>query len=175
MPPCFAQPPQDDATQRWIFTVDLENATPLLRQAYDYWNAQRGSRPMPARADLDPADMRRLLPNIILMDVLHDAKPGWPLDFRYRLIGTRADAMMNARYTGKCMSDLEHQQPGSRIWNSLSRVATGKQPQINRVPYVGPHKEFMSVVDMVMPLSSDGGTTIDMLFCILDFIPREPL
>lgn len=154
--------------------MDFHDATPLLRQAYDYWDARRGSRPMPARADLDPAEIIRLLPNIILMDVLHDTKPGWPLDFRYRLIGTRADAMMNGRYTGKCMSDLAHQQPGSRIWNSLERVATSRQPQVNRVPYVGQHKEFVSVVDMVMPLSDDGGITVNMLFCILDFIPRAP-
>jgi len=40
------------------------------------------------------------------------------------------------------------------------------------VPYVGPHKDFISVVDMVMPLSSDGAT-VDMLFCIIDFVPRE--
>uniref|UniRef100_UPI003137A719 PAS domain-containing protein n=1 Tax=Ferrovibrio terrae TaxID=2594003 RepID=UPI003137A719 len=82
--------------------LDLNSATPLLRQGYDSWLAKCGDRPMPARADLDPAEITPLLPNLILRDVLRDTKPGWPLDFRYRLIGTRVDAMMNGRYTGLC-------------------------------------------------------------------------
>jgi hypothetical protein len=152
--------------------LELDSATPRLRQAYGYWDAKRGARSMPSRADLEPAEIKPLLPYLILMDVLRDAKPAWPIDFRYRLIGTVTDAMMNARYTGICMSDLPHQQPGSRIWQSLERVTTTHAPHINRVPYVGPHKDFMSVVDLVMPLSDDD-TQVTMLFCIVDFVPRE--
>jgi hypothetical protein len=152
--------------------LDLDSATPRLRLAFDYWNAKRGSRAMPSRADIEPAEIKPLLPYTILMDVLREDRPGWPLDFRYRLIGTVTDAMMNARYTGRCMSDLPHQQPGSRLWQSLERVTDTRLPQLNRVPYVGPHKDFMSVVDLVMPLSSDGDN-INMLFCVVDFLPRE--
>lgn len=150
---------------------DLNAATPLLRQAYAYWDSKCAGRDMPARRDLDPAEMMPLLPYLVLMDVQRHAKPGWALDFRYRLIGTHADLMMNGRYTGKSMSDLPHQQPGSRIWQSLETVTLARTPRVNRVPYVGPHKDFISVVDMVMPLSSDG-KTVDMLFCIIDFVPR---
>ncbi len=152
--------------------LDLESATPRLRQAFAYWSAKCGARPMPGRADLDPAEIKPLLPYLVLMDVLRDAKPGWPLDFRYRLIGTVTDAMMSARYTRKCMSDLPHQQPDSRLWQSLAYVTETRRPKLNRVPYVGPHKDFMSVVDLVMPLSADG-ETVNMLFCIVDFVPRE--
>lgn len=152
--------------------LDLDSATPRLRLAFDYWTAKCGSRPMPSRVDLEPAEMKPLLPYLVLMDVLRDARPGWPLDFRYRLIGTVTDAMMNARYTGKCMSELPHQQPGSRLWQSLASVTETRRPQINHVPYVGPHKDFMAVVDLVMPLSPDA-ETVNMLFCIVDFVPRE--
>lgn len=155
-----------------MIALDLDSATPRLRLAFDYWAAKRGSRPMPSRADLEPAEMKPLLPYVVLMDVLRDPRPDWPFDFRYRLIGTVTDAMMNARYTGKWMSELPHQQPGGRLWQSLSHVTTTGQPQINRVPYVGPHKDFMSVVDLVMPLSADGAH-VNMLFCIVDFVPRE--
>ncbi|MEK9970708.1 MAG: PAS domain-containing protein [Ferrovibrio sp.] len=152
--------------------LDMDSATPRLRQAFDYWDGKRAGRPMPARADLDPAEIKPLLPYVVLLDVLRDAEPGWPLDFRYRLLGTVTDGMMNARYTGLCMSELAHQQPGSRIWQSLDRVTTTRAPHMNRVPYVGPHKDFMSVVDLVMPLSNDGAQ-VTMLFCIVDFVPRE--
>jgi hypothetical protein len=148
-----------------------DEATPLLRQAHAYWDGRRRGRRMPARADIDPLDILPLLPHVILMDVLRDAKPGWPLDFRYRLLGTRVDAMMNARYTGLCLSDLPHQRPPGRLWDSLATVTAAQEPRINRVPYVGPHKDYLSVVDMVMPLSADGAQ-VDMLFCIVDFVPR---
>jgi hypothetical protein len=152
--------------------LDLDSATPRLRLAFEYWAAKCGGRPMPSRADLEPAEIKSLLPYVILMDVLRNARPDWPLDFRYRLIGTVTDAMMNARYTWKCMSELPHQQPDSRIWQNLAHVTTTGQPHISRVPYVGPHKDFMSVVDLVMPLSADGAS-VNMLFCIVDFVPRE--
>src|SRR3546814_16793470 len=70
-------------------------------------------------------------------DLLRDAKPGWPLDFRYRVLGTFADEHMLARYTGTCMSDLPHQQPGSRIWQSLEDVTQQQVPRVNREHYSG--------------------------------------
>src|SRR3546814_13336612 len=107
---------------------------------------------MPSRADIDPAAITPLLPNLILMDVLRDAKPGWPLDFRYRVLGTFADEHMLARYTGTCMSDLPHQQPGSRIWQSLEAVTTQQVPRVNRVPYIGPPTAFLSVAAILIRL-----------------------
>lgn len=127
---------------------------------------------MPSRGDLEPAQIKSLLPNVILMDVMRDVRPGWPLDFRYRLIGTELETWTHGRYTGMHMSDLPHQRPPSKIWRSLLAVTEARRPQFNRVPYVGPHKDFMSVVDVVMPLSNDG-ETVDMLFCAIDFVPRE--
>ncbi len=149
-----------------------DGATALLLRGFDYWDTQRGSRPMPARADIDPAAITALLPHVVLMDVLRTADPDWPLDFRYRLIGTQVDAMMNGRYTGLRMSQLPHQRPPARIWTSLQQVSEGGRPTVNRVPYVGPHKDYLSVVDIVMPLSSDGAA-VDMLFCMVDFVLRD--
>jgi hypothetical protein len=147
-------------------------ATSVLLQGYDYWETKRGARAMPARADLDPIEMKSILPNVVLMDVLRDHKPGWPLDFRYRLMGSTVDAHMSRRFTGLCMSELPQQQPGSEMWQNFSAVTTEAQPRFNRVPYVGPHRDFLSVIDLVMPLSNDG-RTVNMLISIVDFIPRE--
>jgi hypothetical protein len=48
---------------------------------YSYWLSKRGSRRMPARSDLDPADIIPLLPHLIIAERVGD-------QFRYRLIGT---------------------------------------------------------------------------------------
>lgn len=99
----------------------VDSATPLLRSVHAYWDGKRRGRRMPARADLDPAEIKLLLPHLVLMDVLRDASPDWPLDFRYRLIGTHVDANMNGRYTGLRMSTLPHQRPPGRLWKALRR------------------------------------------------------
>lgn len=149
----------------------VKQATPVLLKGFDYWAAKRGERLMPARADIDPLEIVSILPHVVLIDVLRDARPGWPLDFRYRVMGTTVDAHMSRRFTGVKMSDVPHQQPDSQLFRNFAHVVKTREPQFNRVPYVGPHKDFLSVVDLVMPLSIDG-ETVDMLMSIVDFIPK---
>src|ERR1044072_4742557 len=59
---------------------------PGLAQAYAYWDSKRRGRRMPARADLDPTEMPRLLPHLALLDIERS-----PLRFRYRLVGSHID------------------------------------------------------------------------------------
>jgi hypothetical protein len=51
-----------------------------VRAMYDYWLAKRGGRAMPARADLEPVEIKKLLPMLVLVDVTADARR-----FVYRL------------------------------------------------------------------------------------------
>lgn len=139
----------------------------INRQALDYWIKIRGTRPMPSRADLDPLDIRKLLPNVLLIDVAHN-----PLDFRYRLIGTKIVSQLNNDHTGKWMSEIPHQKPPSKIWSSCETVVTEKIPMTTEVPYEGRNKDFSVSEDIVMPLSGDG-VTVNMLFVVVDFFSRS--
>jgi hypothetical protein len=154
-------------------TMAARHATPTLLRGYEYWDAKRHGRPMPARADIDPMEIPRLLPHVVLMDVLRDARPGWPLDFRYRLLDTLVDSHMSRRLTGICMSDLPYQQPDSQMWRNFDWVVRERQPRINRVPYVGPHRDFLTVVDLILPLSEDGAQ-VTMLMSVVDFVSKQP-
>jgi hypothetical protein len=147
-------------------------ATPALLWGYDYWESKRGGRAMPSRADLDPIEMKAFLPHIVLTDVLHNSAPDLPLDFRYRLMGTAVDAHMSRRFTGLRLSELPAQRPGSQMWLNFSEVVEQRQPRFHRVPYVGPHKDFLSLIDLVLPLSDDD-RSVSMLMSLVDFIPRE--
>lgn len=150
--------------------LGLDHATALLRNGYEYWNAKRGDRPMPARRDIDPAEITALLPHVVLIDVLRDSDFG-PLDFRYRLMGTAIEGHLEGRYTGHRMSEIPHQQPPGRLWSNFETVVKTREPLITRVPYIGPHKDFLAAQDLITPLSSDG-SNVDMLFNLVDFIPR---
>jgi hypothetical protein len=55
---------------------------PVSKAAYDYWNALRNGRPLPRRRDVDPAQMRAVLPHIMLIERLRTE------EFIFRLAGT---------------------------------------------------------------------------------------
>jgi hypothetical protein len=56
----------------------------MVHSMLQWWLARSGSD-IPDRDDLDPADLKPLLPNILISDVEHD-----PFRIRHRLVGTRA-------------------------------------------------------------------------------------
>jgi len=71
-----------------------------VQAMYDYWLAKRGSRTMPARADLEPAEIKKLLPMMVLVDVTADARR-----FVYRLVGTQEAAERGSDPTGKTVAE----------------------------------------------------------------------
>ncbi len=151
--------------------IPQDNPAPLLalrspvnQFGYDYWKQKRGERRMPTRRDIDPAEITKILPHVLLLDVQQD-----PLDFRYRLIGTKMDEHMSRRYTGMWMSEIAHQRPPSRIWANCRQVAQSGLPLSGDTPYVGKNKEFLTTEDLIMPLSDDDAT-VDMLFVTVGFV-----
>lgn len=136
----------------------------LVATAAAYWTRKRRGHLLPARGDLDPGEMVAFLPHVILLDVLRD-----PLDFRYRLVGTTVEDHMLRPYTGLRVRELDHQRPPSRVWTKFETTITARRPVATRLPYVGPHREFVRVEDIVMPLAADG-IAVDMLFIVIDFI-----
>lgn len=138
--------------------------SPINQRGFDYWNQKRGSKALPARDDIDPSEILKILPHVFLLDVRPE-----PLDFRYRLIGNKMDEHMTGSYTGLWMSEIPHQKAPSRIWASCRQVVEQKQPLSSDTPYVGKHKEFLTTEDLIMPLSDDG-EQVNMLFVTVGFV-----
>ena len=55
---------------------------PIIAKIFRYWDGKRGGRRMPSRAAIDPVELRRLVPNTMLIDVV---EPGDR--YRIRLVG----------------------------------------------------------------------------------------
>jgi hypothetical protein len=60
----------------------MARALPATLGFYEYWDAKRGSRRMPARGDIDPIEMKRWLAGMQMIDVFHN-----PRRLVYRLVG----------------------------------------------------------------------------------------
>ena len=145
--------------------MDEVTSRSLLQSAYDYWNQKRGDRPMPARRDLDPVDIPRLLPFIILVDVLSCD----PLDLRYRLIGTAVRDRIRIDLTHQRLQDIPGQGAGSVVWETRARCVETCAPVYDeQTPYVGPSEYVRRVRQVHLPLSSDG-RKVDMILTVVDF------
>ena len=72
----------------------------VLAFVRDYWQAKRGSRTMPGRNDISPAQLKLQLPQILLVDVVDDGR-----DFRYRLVGSRLRDFFHSEPSGQLMSE----------------------------------------------------------------------
>lgn len=134
---------------------DRPAAAAILR-LFGYWQAQRGQRFAPRRADIDPAAIVPLLPDIVLYDVIDGGR-----DFRFRLIGTRIVEGLGRDSTGCLVSERYAAQPTmrQRMLDRLQRVAILQQPVFGRgrihwLPDRA-HKRFEHVE---LPLSNDGAT-----------------
>ncbi len=141
--------------------------TQILADGFAYWKSKSAGGRLPSRADIRPSQIPRLLPNIILLDVVR----GPELDFRYRLIGTRVVEHLPSDYTGLCFSEIDHQRPPSQIWENCRKVAETREPFFARTPYVGPQSEFRRAEDLILPLANDG-TTVDTLLVFVEYLPK---
>ena len=68
---------------------------PGIRDLRDYWSAKRGSRTMPARSDINPAELKPLLPNVMIWAV---QEPG---PYTIVLVGDAIVAFVGVNNTGK--------------------------------------------------------------------------
>jgi hypothetical protein len=129
-----------------------------LRQLYAYWLDKRGDRRAPSRADIDPVELARLLPHVVLLDVERD-----PLRFRFRLVGTTVAKGFNVDPTGTYFDEIEHTAEQRELNERLMAVADWGPPLCATWDYTGADGRHVSYERLALPLSSDG-TTVDMLF-----------
>lgn len=141
---------------------DLTN--PALIRLFEHWRGLCGARPMPARADLDPADIAFILGNVLLVDVLHE-----PQRFRVRLHGT--NMVMRAGYdlTGRFIDELPNAEFREATAISFAHVVEKRAPRAwTTKRMIG--DRWMNYDTLMLPLSSDGAL-IDML--LVGFIYRD--
>jgi hypothetical protein len=137
-----------------------------LRAVYDYWDGKRRGRAMPSRADIDPAELKAFLPQLVLLDVVGD-----PPRFRYRLVGTEVTRVRQGLGkddpTGTFVDEVTHHQGTSAVLAHYRRVVAERRPSIDAGNYTAsPSRPWLRFKRMVLPLSADG-VAVDMLLVML--------
>jgi hypothetical protein len=138
---------------------------PKLGALHAWWSKVQDAKggALPGRTDVDPAALRNLLPHIALVDVLRD-----PLDWRYRLVGTRLVEVMGGERTGKRMRELLSPPAIEGSVMLMTRILETRAPLAFMGTLYWLEKEYVGFTALVLPLSNDG-TEIDMGMMGLDF------
>lgn len=88
-----------------------------------YWQSKRTDQRPPLRADIDPVEIPKLLPNVLLIDVI--GQPAY--DFHYRLLGTAIVSIDGVDYKGSLLSEMVPSTEAFRhIWQHHLDAAAGQ-------------------------------------------------
>ncbi len=139
-------------------TAALHIKDPLLRQLHAYWCRKRGDRVAPARAEIEPDEIRDLLPNVYIIEML-----GAPHRFRFRLVGTSVVREYGAEITGKFLDEIDLDGMGLPVLSEYEKVVSEREPIASTWHFTKRDGRELSYEHLIMPLSSDG-KTVDMLF-----------
>jgi len=134
---------------------------PVLSGLLSYWRGKLAGRTMPRRADIDPAEITRLLPYIQLVERVAGR-------YRYRLTGTAIVAAYGRELTGKFVDEII--PPGRRaVAQHHYDLAYGeRRPMFVRNKYTTTKAIDIVASRLILPLSEDG-STVSMLLMAQTF------
>jgi hypothetical protein len=139
---------------------------PLLAELLAYWERKRADRPMPQRADLDPAEIPSLLPHLRLTEVMEGGKR-----FRYRLVGTAIVEAYGREHTGRHLDEVLSGERLAFVEGLYRTVCERQRPIFARTYYVGPWAVPNLARRVMVPLSDDG-EMVNVIVTVLAFNPR---
>jgi hypothetical protein len=66
-----------------------------------YWRSKRGGKDIPSWGDIDPGEIKRLLPYLFVVEILRN-----PFRIYYRLVGTQA-SLFRGDLTGRFLDEIQ--------------------------------------------------------------------
>jgi hypothetical protein len=140
----------------------LNRCRPATAAFYRYWNAKRGTRAMPARADLDPVEMKPWLPGVALIEVARAENAGGRYALRYRLIGTRPTRLRGREVTGLTVEEGYFGASLAAALENYRLVIEEKKPVYDWDHTPAESGFAREAETLLLPLSSDG-RSVDMV------------
>jgi len=148
---------------------------PRVEKIVEYWQRIHPKEGLPGRQHFYPADIPALLPNICLIDC-----PTPTSDFRFRLVGTRAEIFFGGDFTGRPFVDAYVRAEQSQAYADLLETTRDGLPRWrNGTSNFVENRESALIERVYLPLARNG-TIVDIIVLFLltttidaDFV-REP-
>ena len=123
----------------------------ILRLAR-HCDALAGTRPMPHRQDLHPAEVTWLLGRLYLIDVLDGGA-----DYSFPLFGVFWEKMYGTDLTGQRLSELEAAGRLTALRGDYDTVVSAREPFFHPGRLVWPNKKSIHYERLFVPFSGDDG------------------
>ncbi len=142
-----------------------------IYQLHEYWRRKvEALGRLPARRDIDPLDIPKLLENIWLLDVVGD-----PNRFRFRLIGGALRRMGLPGKVGNFADEMLPDGSANPVMEDFHGVVRERRPVWFRGQARVPHATSVFELErLFLPLAADG-STVDMLLCMTVFYSLDGL
>jgi hypothetical protein len=138
---------------------DVEHCrSAMVRQLHEVWSAKRGDAGVPLRAEFDPAEIKPLLANMLIVDLEPD-----PFRVRYRLVGTKVVAASGYDFTGRYLDEM-NLASGGELWSSYYRmVRDSERPLFGTVAVPAADGSTFAYEFGIFPVTTDGSTVTQCL------------
>ena len=126
---------------------------PVLIALLAYWSRKRDGRLMPARRDIDPAEIKPLLPHVMLYNA--DAAS----DYSIRLVGQAIVEFIGHNFTGSAATAGMDERAATNMRQILGMVAETGRPVFRAgKTYWWLDRSYRDFEACFLPLSPDGRT-----------------
>jgi hypothetical protein len=144
----------EDATlTRADQAIRAQLIVPEQSELFDYWRSKSVDGAYPTRSDIQPGEMRALLPSLSIMDVID----GEPPRLRFRLAGTRLRDYLGVEVTGRHLDEFDL---GDQVeyWQAAYReVIRAGRPAQGVIPLVPWNQPNVFQFWLRLPLMDDQG------------------
>ncbi len=128
--------------------------SPRIRQFDPYWRGKITGSGVPRRSDIDPVELKPLLPYMIVVDI--EAEPFRVL---YRLAGTRVVEMNGIELTGRYLDTLDEDDGATFTQQGIAayrQAWTQQQPVYGTYRWPTPSGYLYQVEFAIFPVSEPG-------------------
>jgi len=130
-----------------------------------YWEAKRGRRPMPLWSDIDPAEIKPLLPHLLVTRYERN-----PFRARFVLVGTWLAQYAGGDFTGRYLDELDFSSELDTDWPAHHvQFVKNAQPTFGICRFLtesGLEREYESAM---FPIAGQDGVTVERALGLEDF------
>ena len=134
---------------------DMKHKT--IQSLFDYWNTKRDGRPAPMRSEIQPGEIRSILPHVFILERENDAS------FRFRLAGTGLCGIYGMEFRNHNLLSMWQEDCLGSIKQALDEVT--RNASVSLVEYTASTaQQREATFEMILlPLAQDNGVITRVL------------
>lgn len=123
----------------------------VLQRAFRYWTEKAEGRPFPLRKDLNPSEIKGLLPNLSIFE-----RVGEPPRFRCRLAGTNIVAAVGRNVAGCFLDEVMCEEDAKFMAGQFERVVTMGLPRYAASTFRAADND-LATERLLLPFATENG------------------